>query len=246
MGSKSIIIYHTTDLHNRRKAFSYFKTLEKKSDNILILDSGDAILGSSSVFINKETILDDMKNCGYDAIAVGNREFHYFRNVFEGRARQVNIPFISANMHDLKNEDFIKPFIIKEVEELKIGITGITPIQYSKKSFLKKITSFEFLDYKQSLENVFKSIEKKVDLIIVLAHLEFKKVESMAKQFKESLIFLGGHDHRILFKPIRVNNSYLFYSGCYGSHITKINLKIHTGINDKKFEIENSEVIEIN
>lgn len=246
MDSKNIIIYHTTDLHNRRKAFSSFKTFGKKSNNVLILDSGDAILGSSTVFINKETILDDMKNYGYDAIAVGNREFHYFRNVFEGRARQVDIPFISANLHDLKNEDFIKPFIIKEVEELKIGITGITPIQYSKRSFLKKITSFEFLDYKQSLENVFKIMEKKVDLIIVLAHLEFKKIEVMAKQFKESLIFLGGHDHRILFKPVKVNNSYLFYSGCYGSHITKINLKVHTNTNDKKFEIEGSEVIEIN
>lgn len=246
MESKNLKIYHTTDLHNRRKAFLHLKDIDKKSENILIIDSGDAILGSSTIFINRESILDDMKKYGYDAIAVGNREFHYLRKIFKDRAKQVDIPFVSANLRDLDGEDFIKPFIIKELEGLKIGITGITPIQYSKKSFLKKLSHFEFLDYKEALVDVFKKLEKTVDLIIVLSHLEFKKTEDLARQFEQVLVFLGGHDHRVLFKPINVKNSYLFYSGCYGSHITKISLKFYAGAGGNKFTIENSEVIEIN
>jgi|GEM_PF-7084920 len=246
MESKNLKIYHTTDLHNRRKAFSRLKDIDKKSENILIVDSGDAILGSSTIFISRESILDDMKKYGYDAIAVGNREFHYLRKIFKERIEQVDIPFISANLLDIDGENFVKPFIIKEFEGLRIGITGITPIQYSKKSFLKKLSNFEFLDYKEALENVFKKIEKTVDLIIVLSHIELKITEALARQLEPSIVFLGGHDHRVMFNPVKVKNSWLFYSGCYGSHITKINLKFYFGAGGNKFEIENSEVIEIN
>lgn len=244
---KDIIIYHTTDLHNRRAVFPYLRDIDRRGGDILLLDSGDAILGSSTVFIKREHILDIMEKLGYDAIAVGNREFHYIRKIFTSRAKQTRIPFISSNLNDLKGEQIIKKYIIKDFKGVKAGITAITPIQYGKKSFLKNISGFEFTDYFEALREVFAEIKDKVDLIIVLTHLEFKKCQALADAFKENLIFLGGHDHRVLFKPVSVGENWIFYSGCYGGYVNKINLKIYPySGGGKRFTVEKSEIIEIN
>lgn len=246
MENINVLIYHTTDMHNRRKAFPFLKQLRKDGRTIL-LDSGDAILGSSTIFIEKETILDEMFSLGYDAIAIGNREFHYLRKIFERRMAQTGIPFISANLSDLGGAKIFHPYIIKEVNGAKVGITGITPIQYSRNSFLKKISKLEFLDYAESLSEVFNAIREKVDLIVVLSHLECKKTEALAKELNEAIIFLGGHDHRVLFRPITAGSSAVFDSGCYGGYVTKIEINVlpTQGEKEKKFKIQSSEVVEI-
>lgn len=247
MENINILIYHTTDMHNRRKVFPFLKKIQK-NDKTLLLDSGDAILGSSTIFIKKETVLDEMFSLGYDAIAIGNREFHYLRKIFERRMKQTDIPFISANLSDLAGAKIFHPYIIKEVNGAKIGITGITPIQYSRNSFLRKISKLEFTDYAEALRGVFNDIREKVDLIVVLSHLECKKTEALANELGEPVIFLGGHDHRVLFNPIAAGPSPVFDSGCYGGYVTKIEINVvpTQGEKEKKFKIESSEVVEMN
>ncbi|MFH1454153.1 MAG: metallophosphoesterase [Armatimonadota bacterium] len=250
MAGEKILIYHTTDLHNERAVFPYLEQLPINRQNSLLLDSGDAIWGSSTVFKKREDILDKMRDAGYDAVAVGNREFHYLRSIFKNRVKQTEMPFVSANLKDLKNENLIKRYIIKNLNGVNIAVTGITPRQYGPGSFLKNLSGFEFTDYIISLKDVIEEIKDKADIIIVLMHLEYERCIKIAESLQESLIFLGGHDHKALKEPVAAGNSFIFYSGSHGRYITKINLNVYKKEKgkepgSKKFDIETTELIKL-
>src|ERR1700687_2509032 len=94
-------VVHTNDLHNRLPR----QTLEAvRKPGALLLDSGDAIRGSNWVYAKREPILEEMRESGYQAMAMGNREFHYLRSILRGRFKQAGFPILSANVVDLRKQ----------------------------------------------------------------------------------------------------------------------------------------------
>ena len=71
-----IRIYHTSDLHDRRGIVAPLRALREERPGLLF-DCGDALRGSQSVYHRSEPIVAEMDAAGYDAQAIGNREFHY-------------------------------------------------------------------------------------------------------------------------------------------------------------------------
>ncbi|MBQ7503442.1 metallophosphoesterase [bacterium] len=100
-------IYFTNDLHGSEGAL---KWLEKRafsaieSGEALFFDSGDALLGSNTVFRRHEPNLAYMSRLGCTAMAMGNREFSYLRRVLDLRSDERSFPLICSNLCDVKLE----------------------------------------------------------------------------------------------------------------------------------------------
>lgn len=226
MPLKHLTIFHTNDLHNRKSVFSYLGSV-KREQNILFLDGGDAIGGSNTLFHLNEPILKEMSRVGYNAMAMGNREFNYLRFVLRQRYRSVNFPILSANLRDLsgKTDGCWKEYTIVRTEDMNIGITGLTPVQFQKDSFLTKLTGFLFSPPEEALQFVIKKLrELEVNMVVVLSHLGFKDDKRLAKNISGMDIIIGGHSHSLIEKPVAVNNTYIFQTGCYGENIGKIDV----------------------
>ena len=71
-----IRIYHTSDLHDRRGIVAPLRRMRAQHPGLLF-DCGDALRGSQTVYYRNEPIIAEMDAAGYDAQAIGNREFHY-------------------------------------------------------------------------------------------------------------------------------------------------------------------------
>lgn len=95
-------LLHTNDSHNnlrlgqsellRRLRFAI-------QDRGLLLDAGDAVASGNITFhFAGETILNAMSVIGYDAMTVGNREFHFTRRGFECKLRLARFPILCANI----------------------------------------------------------------------------------------------------------------------------------------------------
>jgi len=234
-----ITILHTSDLHNE------FPPLEVISPYLngvdLILDSGDALRGSNTLFYFNEPILVIMREAGYSAMSLGNREFHYIRGVMANRQKESGFPMLAANLVDFKDKGLFLPFIIKEIKTVRIGIIGLTVPLYPEKSFWERLFKFRFLAPSIALKRFLPALYSKVDLLILLSHLGIYTDKRLALQFPEIDIILGGHSHIALYPPLKVGKVAIIHSGARGRFVSKIVFNI-----DKEITLEDVKLIHIN
>jgi 2',3'-cyclic-nucleotide 2'-phosphodiesterase (5'-nucleotidase family) len=223
----TVRLLHTTDLHDRRTLFPLIASRGKDADT-LILDSGDALRGSNTLFFSGEPILDRMRESGYDALAVGNREFHYMRSVAESRVRQAGFPFLCANVRDSRGvlNSLWKPFIIRTVGGARIGIAGVTPPQFSDSSIWAKLTGITFVDLPDTMRDLREGLQGKTDVNILLSHLGLKEDRRLAESTDLFHIILGGHSHKTLEQPLQVGSTTIVHSGSYGRALGEMKLTV--------------------
>ncbi len=96
-----ITIFHTSDLHNKLDCASaqLLDTLKDNTPDSLLLDSGDAIW-AGNIFWRPggEPILDMMSDIPYDAMTLGNREFHFMLPGLVSKTSRAAFPVLSANL----------------------------------------------------------------------------------------------------------------------------------------------------
>ena len=103
-----IRIYHTSDLHDRRGIAKPLRALRAERPGLLF-DSGDSLRGSQSVYHRDEPIIAEMDAAGYDAQAIGNREFHYLFKLLSARAARMRHPLVCTNLQDVRGRPL--PFV---------------------------------------------------------------------------------------------------------------------------------------
>jgi 2',3'-cyclic-nucleotide 2'-phosphodiesterase (5'-nucleotidase family) len=96
-----IRIYHTSDLHDRRGIAHRLRALKSEKPGLLF-DCGDSLRGSQTVYHSSEPIMQELDAAGYDAQAIGNREFHYLFPALRARALRMRHPLICTNLRDTK------------------------------------------------------------------------------------------------------------------------------------------------
>lgn len=123
------------------RVYSRIKKIREKSDNTLLLHTGDTIQGGAEVLYTRgEAILKVVNEFGIDAFAPGNWEFVYgterFVELFSdkfGNTPVANFKTVSANLRycgepfaNKDGERVVDPYIIKNVAGIKVGILGFT------------------------------------------------------------------------------------------------------------------------
>jgi 5'-nucleotidase len=229
-----LTILHTNDQHSRIDPFpmtdpqypglggfarraSLIKKIRGEEKNVLLLDAGDIWQGTPYFNLyGGELEFKLMSEMKYDAATIGN---HDFDNGIEGLVKQLphaDFPFINCN-YDFSGTAMngkTIPYKIFEKENLKIGVFGLG-IELDGLVSKKNYGNTKYLDPIQKAAEYSHLLKKdlKCDLVICLSHLgdryEDKKVSDcvIAKQSKNIDLFIGGHTHRFLDKPIVISNS---------------------------------------
>ena len=131
--SKDILVLFTSDVHcGVDQNFGYVglkaikDTAEAAGDNVLLVDDGDAIQGEPiGTFTKGEAIINLMNAVGYDVAIPGNHEFDYGMDRFLELTKKANFPYISCNFNK-EGELVFDPYIIKEVDGVKVAFVGVT------------------------------------------------------------------------------------------------------------------------
>src|SRR6185503_9156661 len=113
-----ITILGTTDLHGNILPVDYYTN---KPDT-----RGLAKVATLIKLVRKEHANDVLIDSG-DAMAVGNHEYNFGLKVLEKARNEAKFPWLSANTYDTKTQKpHYKPYIIKELAGVRIGILGLT------------------------------------------------------------------------------------------------------------------------
>lgn len=219
-----ITVYHTNDMHGRCGALDRLESLEKAGPCLLV-DAGDALAGSNTAFRLHEPILDRMSRLGYQAMAMGNREFHYLRGVQHLRARQRTFPLLAANLVDLRGGPaFWQPALELQVGGVRVGLLGATPVQYPPGAFWERLFGFRFLAPEDCLPPLAAELAARNDLVLLLSHLGLAADRRLASRLSGVHLILGGHSHTLLTEPERVGRTQIVQAGSHGSFLGELRI----------------------
>jgi 5'-nucleotidase / UDP-sugar diphosphatase len=212
--SKTITILHTNDSHSKVKEGTYegmgfakmatlIKKFEAENENTLLLDAGDTFHGTPFATLSRgESIAELFNALGYDGLAAGNHDFNYGYERLLELTQLLNFPIISANVH-YKEDDtlLLNPYIIKEVDGIKLGIFGLTTPETTYKTNPKNVEGLAFTDPVTEAKKMVAELQtQNVDAIIALTHLgtDASSTETSIKVAENAPgidLIVDGHSH---------------------------------------------------
>lgn len=226
----------------------------KRMNPTLVLDAGDVFMGSLFHMLAREEGLELrlLKEMGYDVITLGNHEFDLMP---EGLARILTsahrkggtpeIVFSNAIFDKQGSEDdtleeifargLIKPYIVKQVQGIRIGFYGILGKDAAEVSPFAK--PLKFKDPVHASREMVKMLREneKVDMVICLSHSGIQTNKSLsedgrlAKEVPGIDIIISGHTHTKLITPLIVNKTIIVQAGSFGKHLGVLDIAHEKG-----------------
>ncbi|WP_420641704.1 bifunctional metallophosphatase/5'-nucleotidase [Candidatus Leptofilum sp.] len=252
---REITILYTNDEHGwmaglqagatAANLMGLWRTVESYSPdgNFLLLSGGDMWTGPAiSTWFQGQSMVEVMNAMGYDAAAVGNHEFDFGLDALQARAAESEFPFLSANIRYKSDGTTpvdlgIRPYILVTVNDIQVGIIGLTTTRTPTTTNPVNITQFDFLDYETALREVVPQVrEAGAEMIVVPAHICQTSLEILAQDVADlGIALLGGGHCNELFSS-EVNDIVLLEGGTAFAGYAYATFQ---------FDIENDEVISV-
>ncbi|MBN1501542.1 MAG: 5'-nucleotidase C-terminal domain-containing protein [Spirochaetes bacterium] len=246
--SFTLKVLHTNDTHLRLMEGTYdgmgfpklaakINELRKGKDPVLLLDAGDFVHGMPIGTISKgEKIIGLLDLMGYDAITIGNHEFDYGKNQLLKLIKKTKVPFISANIYSGKKR-FSKPYIIKEIQGVKVGIFGLTTPESYVKAHPKNVTGLTIKDPADEARIMVSELQSKgCSVIIALVHLGID--ESTPENWRSTYVaenvpgidlIVDGHSHSSLPSGMKSGSTMIVSAMEYDKALGIVDLDVSQG-----------------
>lgn len=246
VSGKHITILHTNDTHSHvvandkemgfAKLAGIIDQYRASNPNTLLLDDGDTVHGTTfATLVSGESIVKVINKLRYDAMVPGNHEFNYGWKHLVKLSKEIQFPVLSANIKQTDGTRLFQPYVIKEVDGVKIGIIGLTTPETAYKTNPKNVEGIQFTDPVAEAKAAVDEIRSKVDVVVVLGHLgqDASSKDTSLKVVKEVPgidIFIDGHSHTVLEKGLVGDNGTLIASaGEYTKYLGVVDLWVDGG-----------------
>jgi len=219
------------------------KQLRQKNPNTLVLDSGGFFAGGLQDEYTQNTALDMQRACvnlkamesmKYDALTIGDDEFNFGRDFLEENITKTNLAFLSCNISDTaKLPGLFRPYIIKEVSGIKIGIIGVTTLLA-----VQKASGFKFIEPRLRVKQAVSELKKNnVNIIVLLSHLGESEDLNLIKDFEGIDILIVGHSREKKEPFTKMGRTLILRPAWQGRRLGKLTLTVEDNqIADYKVE----------
>jgi 2',3'-cyclic-nucleotide 2'-phosphodiesterase (5'-nucleotidase family) len=219
-----IRIYHTSDLHDRRGIVERLRELRAAAPGLLF-DSGDSLRGSQTVYHAKEPIIEEIDAAGYDAQAIGNREFHYLFGLLRARAKRMQHPLVCTNLVDTKGRALpFVPSLTLRRNGTVVHVLGLLVMQYPVRSPWERVFGWRFLDPWDVVSPYAASLADG-EALVVLSHLGLRLDRLLAQRVGRIDLILGGHSHDTLAVPEYCGDVPIVHAGPYGRYVSRTEME---------------------
>ncbi len=258
----TISILHTTDLHGHilpttdydgradlgglARCVTQIRRWQAENPNSLLIDIGDVYQGTQFALSNQGRSMIDLFNLlRYDAWIIGNHEFDWGIEPFLGAVKRSQMPVLAANTllegkpagqcRDARHPFAkIRPFILKEIAGIKVGIVGLTTPGMPFWFLPKFIAGIEFQHPVGATRNAIRAAKAAgADVIVIAGHMGLKErtggddfancMMALTAEFPEAAVLIAGHTHQDI--PSRLTNGVLLtQADHFGIHVGRVDL----------------------
>jgi 5'-nucleotidase/UDP-sugar diphosphatase len=202
------------------------------TQNLLKIHAGDAVTGSLYYTFFKGAVDAQMMNtvC-FDAFTPGNHEFDDGDGVLKGFLDELAkgpcktsvvssnvVPAAGSPLAPTGGTPYLKPYVIKEVDGVKVGLIGIT-IAGKTVNSSRPLATTTFNDEVTSAQKAIDELKAQgIRHIVAITHQGYDADKAMAAKLTDVDVIIGGDSHTLLgdFKAVGITTS----SGAYPTVIT--------------------------
>ena len=247
----TLTILHTNDIHGHLSAWTGWdgdlkdKTIggfgrlagaiaqaRKVAKNSILLDAGD-LIGDSMIadLTEGEAMVKALNYLGYDALSIGNHEPDFGMAVLRARMKDASFTIIAANLVERnKSKLFTKPYIVKKLNGVTIGILGLAYPKTPWTTAAKNVAEVEFQDPVPVVKHYLPTIRNAgAQLIVVLSHLGLGGDKALAKAVEGIDVIVGGHSHNRMSEAEKVGTTLIVQAGAHGSDLGRVELTVEEG-----------------
>ena len=202
------------------------------TQNLLKIHAGDAVTGSLYYTFFKGAVDAQMMNtvC-FDAFTPGNHEFDDGDGVLKGFLDELAkgpcktsvvssnvVPAAGSPLAPTGGTPYLKPYVIKEVDGVKVGLIGIT-IAGKTVNSSRPLATTTFNDEVTSAQKAIDELKAQgIRHIVAITHQGYDADKAFASRLTDVDVIIGGDSHSLLgdFKAVGITTS----SGAYPTVIT--------------------------
>lgn len=224
----AITIFHTNDFHNKltSEKAQKLKELKQSTSNSLLLDCGDAIWAGNIYFRpDGEPILKLMNDAGYDAMAMGNREFHFLATGLRKKIGWAEFPVLCANIRPTNHADLpVASDVTFNIAGLKVVVFGLTVPMITERMLSRKVSSYVFDDSIETAARIVPELRKRADILVALTHIGLKVDRELAESVPGIDLIISGHTHAVLESPEMVGQTAIVQAGWFARYVGKVEI----------------------
>lgn len=174
--------------------------MKKEGRKILLLDTGNLLFRKPlqtetkrrDALLRVDLLIQSYNDTGYDAVNVGEKDLMMGFKLLSDVTQKAKFPFISANLIDKKTQKGVfKPYVIKEIAGLKIGIFGLLDDVFNT-TLQERDSGLTILEPFSTSKALTKSLREYCDAIVLLSQLGESKDKKLARENPQIDLILGG------------------------------------------------------
>lgn len=228
-----VVVLHTSDFHSRLDSqhSRRLREIKEASGECLLLDSGDAIR-SGNVTFNPfgETALAMMNDAGYDAMCIGNREYHFLSVPMKAKTFKAAFPLLSANLIKKEDTSGVQAYVDFVRNEVRIRVMGLSVPCVTREMFVHRLSHQFFEDPIKCGIQTAQKLRKGCDILIALTHIGLRKDIELAERSGLIDLILGGHTHTITEPPVIIGKTVILHHGFYARHVGQVTMDYEDGL----------------
>ena len=183
-------------------ASHYLNEIRKSSLEVLLMDAGDIMTGTLATQMTYKGVIggvmiEFMNLLDYDVWCYGNHAFDKGQENAKGLERLADFPTVLTNIVYEENGRLLadRPYVILERAGLKIGVIGVMEETFLIEVDKTRTVGLKVLPIVSTLNSYIPELDKKTDLIIVLAQAKYDAGKQIAEQVPGVDVVLLADNH---------------------------------------------------
>ncbi len=208
--------------------------MKKDGKGFLLLDTGNLFFRRPpqteskrrDALLRIDLLIQSYNEMGYDAVNVGEKDLMMGFKFLSEVSPKAKFPFVSTNLIDKKTgKSVLKPYVIKEVGGLRIGILGLLDDQFNL-TLQEKDPGLNITEPFSALRAAMKGLREYCDLIVVLSQLGESRDQKLARENRDIHLILGGGGESKRAVMERVNGTAIYRLEPRGGYLGRVDYSL--------------------
>jgi 5'-nucleotidase/UDP-sugar diphosphatase len=237
---RPLAILHIDDIHGHISpseqgmgGFAYLVTAIRRErancPECILLNAGDLVQGTPvSTIFHGLPVFELANLLGFDAATLGNHDFDYGWMQARKFIETANYPMVSANVVGADNRLFARPYIILNVNGLRVAVIGALTDDMKNLSTPKLMEEWHTVPVVATARRYAAELKDKSDLIVLLAHVTGPEEREFLDSAPEIPVIVTGHLHNGLEHEMTCDGRVLVRVKAYGEELGRLDLKVDT------------------